>query len=82
MTLTMLVVGSGAGAMSESGGGGVAFLVLRRFFASWSWWPRTVATDLGRCCVIRFVVRPGKEMRWSRRIARRSVVTAGLHRQA
>jgi hypothetical protein len=37
--------------------------VERMFLASWSWCPRTVATDLGRCLVISSVVRPGKERR-------------------
>ena len=38
-------------------------LVDQTFFASWSWWPRMVARDLGKCLEMRLVIRPGMVVR-------------------
>ena len=62
--------------------GGEVVLVERRFWASWSWWPRAVAMLGGRCLEMRLIVRPGNVVRWPWRIARRRVEVTGLPKVA
>ena len=75
--------GSWGGSISPSGSppsNGDIFLVDRRFLNSWSRCPFDVATCLGKCFDIKFVVKPGKEKRRYLRMARSTVDFDGLKR--
>ena len=60
----------------------VISFVDRRFLDSASKWPFAVATLLGRCLEMSFVVKPGQESRCSLRMARSKVDVEGLSNDA
>ena len=57
-------------------------LVVLRLFCSWAKWPFRLDSLTGKCFVIRFVVRPGKDRRLFRRLARMRVEGRGLNRES